>query len=116
MLNNYQPNEIAILSRSCVRILSELASFVEVPEEHLANGIAPYLGEQGSENQPLLRVFTCPRKPANAFISICYEGHWFWIDKSDSQSKRTIAYLLVLLALADTGARESLPVITIQAN
>jgi hypothetical protein len=114
--NNYQPNEIAILSRSCVRILSELASFVEVPEEHLASGIAPYLGEQGSENQPLLRVFSCPRKPDNAFISICYEGRWFWIDKTDSMSKRTVAYLLVLLALSDTGARESLPVITIQAN
>ena len=32
------------------------------------------------------------------------------------QSKRTLAYLLVLLALADTGEKESLPVITIQAN
>jgi hypothetical protein len=47
---------------------------------------------------------------------VCYEGRWFWIEKSDSRSKRTLAYLLILLALADTGAKENLPVITIQAN
>lgn len=114
--NASQPNEIAILSRSIIRILSELATFVEVPEEHLANGIAPYLGDPGSDQRPILRVFSCPKKPDNPFISICYEGHWFWIDKSDSQSKRTISYVLVLLALSDTGSKESLPVITIQAN
>jgi hypothetical protein len=89
---------------------------VEVPEDHLASGIAPHLGNPGSESQPLLRVFTSACKPANPFISVYYEGHWFWIDKTDSQSKRTIAYLLVLLALSDTGSKESLPVITIQAN
>lgn len=109
-------NEIAILSRSVIRILSELATFVDVPEDHLASGIAPYLGNPGTDSQPLLRVFSSVCKPANPFISVCYEDRWFWIDKSDTNSKRTIAYLLVLLALSDTGSKESLPVITIQAN
>ena len=44
------------------------------------------------------------------------KGRWFWIDKTDFRSKRTMSYLLVLLALSDTGAKENLPVITIQAN
>ena len=57
-----------------------------------------------------------PTKPFDPFIAVCYEGQWFWVEKSDFQSKRTLAYMLVLLALSDTGARESLPVITIQAN
>lgn len=111
-----KPNEIAILSRSVYRILSELATFVEVPDDHLASGIAPHLGNPGTDSQPLLRVFSSTCKPLNPFVSICYEGHWFWIDKSDANSKRTIAYLLVLLAFSDTGSKESLPVITIQAN
>ncbi|MCI0456036.1 MAG: hypothetical protein L0Z62_03530 [Gemmataceae bacterium] len=110
------PNEIAILSRSVIRILSELSTFVEVPVEHLASGIAPPIGEQASDAQPLFRVLGGPEKPHDPFIAVCYEGRWFWIEKSDFQSKRTMAYLLVLLALADTGARENLPVITIQAN
>ena len=49
-------------------------------------------------------------------MAVCYEGQWFWIEKSDFASKGAMAYLLVLLALSDTGAKESLPVITIQAN
>lgn len=111
-----KPNEIAILSRSVYRILSELATFVEVPEDHLLSGIAPHLGNPGTDHQPLLRVFSSDCKPANPFISVCYEGRWFWIDKTDTHSKRTIAYLMVLLAFSDTGSKESLPVITIQAN
>lgn len=114
--NSTKSNEIAILSRSVIRILSELATFVEVPDEHMASGIAPDLGNPGGDNMALLRVFSSACKPTNPFISVCYEGHWFWIEKNDSQSKRTISYVLVLLALSDTGSKENLPVITIQAN
>ena len=110
------PNEIAILSRSVIRILSELATYVDVPVEHLANGKAPPIGDQGSDVQPPFRVLSGVEKPCDPFVAICYEGRWFWIEKSDFRSKRTMAYLLVLLALADTGPKESLPVITIQAN
>jgi hypothetical protein len=110
------PNELAILSRSVVRILSELSTYVEAPVEHLASGIAPDFGDsQAGESAPF-RVFSSACKPPDPFVAVCYEGHWFWIEKSDFQSKRTMAYLLVLLALADTGAKEALPVITIQAN
>ena len=110
------PNEIAILSRSVIRILSELSTFVEVPAEHQASGTAAPIGEQSAEESPPLRVLSGPKRPCDPFVAICYEGHWFWIEKSDFRSKRTLTYLLVLLALSDTGAKESLPVITIQAN
>lgn len=110
------PNEIAILTRSVVRILSELSTFVEVPVEHLAQGIAPAIGFAADDALPDFQVRSSPQKPCDPFVAVCYEGHWFWIDKSNSQSKRTLAYILVLLALSDTGTKESLPVITIQAN
>jgi hypothetical protein len=110
------PNEIAILSRSVVRILSELSTFVDVPVEHQVSGIAAPIDETGFDEQPPFRVLSCAKKPRNPFAAVCYEGRWFWIDKSDFRSKRTMSYLLVLLALADTGTKENLPVITIQAN
>lgn len=110
------PNEIAILSRSVIRILSELSTYVEVPIEHLARGSAPDLGDLEPGPQPPFQVFSGAKRPSDPFVCICYEGQWFWIEKSDFLSKRTMGYLLVLLALADTGTRESLPVITISAN
>jgi hypothetical protein len=110
------PNEIAILSRSIIRILQELATFVEVPLKDLASGSAPSLGEYESDTQPPFRVFNGAEKPCDSFAAVCYEGHWFWIEKSDFYSKRTMGYLLVLLALADTGEKAGLPVITVQAN
>lgn len=110
------PNEIAILSRSAYRILLELASYVEAPVEHQASGIAPPIGEQSSGDRQPLRVLSGCKKPCDAFVAVCYEGHWFWIEKSDFYSKRTLNYLLILLALADPGTKENLPVITIQAN
>jgi len=110
------PNEIAILSRSVIRVLSELSTFLDVPLEHQISGIAPPIGETGSEGQPQFHVLSGAKKPCDPFVAVCYEGRWFWIEKSDFRSKRTLSYLLVLLALADTGAKENLPVITIQAN
>jgi hypothetical protein len=110
------PNEIAVLSRSVIRILSELATYVEVPVDHQINGIAPPIGDIPSGLPSPFRVLSGLKKPHDAYITACYEGHWFWIEKPDYQSKRTISYLLVLLALADTGAKEGLPIITIPAN
>src|SRR5262249_45779538 len=110
------PNEIAILSRSVLQILMDLAAFVEVPAEHQASGIAPPIGEPDTDGQAPLQVHSCVNRPLDPFAVVCYEGHWFWIDKTDFRSKRTLGYLLVLLALADTGPKEGLPVITIQAN
>jgi hypothetical protein len=110
------PSELAILSRSILRILSELSTFVDVPEEHIVSGKAPPIGDVGTDPNAPFRVLSGDQKPCDPFVAVCYEGRWFWIEKSDFQSKRTMTYLLVLLALSETGAKENLPVITIQAN
>ena len=89
---------------------------MEVPPEHLAEGIAPDLGGADGVAEPYFQVLSGDKKPCNAFAAVCYEGRWFWIDKRDTASKRTMAYILVLLALADTGAKENLPVVTIPAT
>jgi hypothetical protein len=110
------PNEIAILSRSVFVILGQLSSFVQVPEVHLASGTAPDLGDPAIDERSPLRVYSSPCMPKDPFAAVCYEGHWYWIEKRDTQSKRTLAYLMLLLAQADTGPKEGLPLVTIQAN
>ena len=95
-------DEIAFRTRSVLRILTFLALNVQVPESHLADGRAPDLGITVSPTQPQLTVLSSCEAPCDSFAAIHYQGNWFWIDQRDFYSKRTMLYLKVLLALADT--------------
>jgi hypothetical protein len=110
------PREITMATRSIYRVMGVLAASVQVPEIHLAVGRAPPLGGDVGEDRPRLTVLSGCEKPKDCFTATCYRGHWFWIDDRDFESKRTMAYLMVLLALADTGTKEPVPFLTIQAN
>jgi hypothetical protein len=49
-------------------------------------------------------------------VAVPYRAKWFWIADRDLRTKRAFAFMLMLLALADTGEKESLPLITIPAQ
>jgi len=110
------PNEITMATRSIYRVLILLAASVQVPDCHLAEGRAPPLGGDLQNDRPRFTVWSGCERPKDCFTTTCYRGHWFWIDDRDSESKRTMAYLMVLLALADTGTKEAVPFLTIQTN
>ena len=55
-------------------------------------------------------------KPKDCFTSVYYKGHWFWIDDRDFESKRTMIFLSMILALADTSSKENVPIVTIPAR
>lgn len=110
------PGELAIQTRPIIRILTDLASYVNVPEKHLIEGRAPNLPGDGFVENPPFTVWSGCKRPKDCFVAIPYRGHWFWIDDRDLRSKRTITFLLIFLALADTSTKEALPLITIQAN
>jgi hypothetical protein len=109
-------DEIAFRTRSVLKILTFLALNVQVPESHPADGRAPNLGDTGSPAQSQLTVLSSCEKPCDAFATIHYQDHWFWIDQRDFYSKRTMMYLKVLLALADTKQKDAAPALTIRAN
>jgi hypothetical protein len=109
-------DEIAFRTRSVFKVMTYLAMNVQVPESHLAEGRAPDLGDTSSLTQPQLTVLSGCEKPCDIYAGVFYQGYWFWIDPRDFQSKRTMVYLKVLLALADTRQREAAPALTIRAN
>jgi len=111
-------NEVTMATRSIYRVLAVLATSVQVPDCHLAEGRAPALGGDLEDDRPRFMVWSGCKKPkeCDCFTMTCYRGYWFWIDDRDMESKRTMAYLMVLLALADTGAKETVPFLTIQTN
>jgi len=109
--------EIAILSRSMLEILQELAAYIDVPETHVAEQrAAPNLvddKEMAGDIPPIFRVQSDSKKPADAFVAVQYRDHWFWIDDRDFTSKKMFSFLMFLFTLAETGTPQPAPVLTI---
>ncbi|MBW7930525.1 MAG: hypothetical protein H3C57_04355 [Gammaproteobacteria bacterium] len=111
---------IALHTRSGFQILYELATFVQVPEEHEREMRAyPHLpaAAEGRESlPPLIRIESSEDKPADAFATIFYGDRWYWIGNRDLPSKGLFSFLLVMLTLAESGPDAPSPFVTIQAN
>jgi hypothetical protein len=109
--------QIAMLTRSMMHIMIELASYVEVPERDLAEQRAtPAIANQVGDKHQLIRIHSTAEQPADAFVAVPYHGHWFWIDDRDLVSKRTFTFLMLLFTLANQGPTQNLPLVTIPAG
>lgn len=112
--------EMAMLTRSTLQIMVDLATQIDVPAGHVADGrTVPSLPPpEGTEEKiwQRIRVQSSPDKPEFAFTTVNYENHWFWIDKRDFPSKRTFAFLMILFSLTETGSKGDLPLVTIPAG
>jgi hypothetical protein len=111
--------EIAVITRSMMQQMATMASQVEVPPEDVTQGRATpgWEAVAGNTNAVRLIQIKCSKtKPADAFVTVDYRNHWFWIDDRDLKSKRVFSFMMMLFTLADTGEKESLPLITIPAQ
>jgi hypothetical protein len=109
--------EIAVLTRSIIGLIVNMASQVEVPPEDMTRHRA-FPGFEANHDHPgvvpLMRIHSSSTKQPDSFVEVYYRKTWFWIDDGDLDSKRAFAQLMQLFTMVDTGAREeSLPVVTI---
>lgn len=109
-------SDIDMATRSVYQIMLELSGTVEVPKAHMEDGSTLPVPALGEDVKPLMRVRSGTTRPANAFATVQYQGHWFWIDRSDMVSKRTFSFLMALFNFAETGKTENLPLVTIPAQ
>jgi hypothetical protein len=108
--------EIAVQTRSLVQILLEVGGQVSVPAAHIAEGRAtPGPADQSGATETVryMRIHSSTERSAQAFLSVPYRDYWFWIDDRDLTSKRNFALLMILFALADTGEKKGVPLLTI---
>ena len=111
--------EIAMLTRSMLQIMIELAIQVDVPPEHVAEGrtVASPIPPGGvADPARLVAIHHSKEEPENAFAAVKYRDHWYWIDDRDFKSKRTFTFLMILISLTESGGREDLPLVTIPAG
>ncbi len=113
--------ELAMLTRSMLSIMVELATEINVPEEHVTEGrtVPSLMNENGTVQKDVRRLITIRQtseKPDDAFSAVTYKDYWFWIDDRDFNAKRTFAYLMLLFSLTETGGKEGLPLVTIPAG
>ncbi len=90
-------------TRSTAQVLYFLANGVEVPQEHLAQGVAPITTTPDGmpfDNRAVtdglfaVRVCKAHKPPATAYVAIFHRGFWFYIDDRDQVSKAAFALVL----------------------
>jgi hypothetical protein len=109
--------EIAMLSRSMLQVLIDLGSYIEVPEVDVTEKrVNPGFKDEsmgGVPVTPLVRVYSSSHRPDDAFVTVPYHNHWFWIDDKDLPSKQMFSFLMFIFTLVETGVKEGAPVVTV---
>ncbi|MBP2684151.1 MAG: hypothetical protein H6Q79_2190 [Deltaproteobacteria bacterium] len=112
--------ELAMVTRSFLEILMDTSATIEVPEAHVADGsvirTAVFETDAAVGYMPMIRIHSGKDKPDNAFVSIPYGDHWFWIDNRDFRSKQVFSFLMIIFSLTDTGPAKGQPIVTIPAG
>ena len=112
--------EIAMLTRSMLEILIDLAASIDVPLLHVEEGRTPATRSFETDGpggfRPMIRIQSGSESPGDAFVAIPYRGHWFWVEDRDHPSKGMFSFLLILMSLADVDPGKGIPLITIPAN
>jgi hypothetical protein len=111
-------DELTVNSRSMLQIMQAFSSYIDVPEEHVADHSAlPAVAQSAAETQQgVVRIHSGKAKPANAYAAVHYRDYWFWIDQGDLRTKRALNAVMLFFTMADTGVQEALPLITIPAQ
>ena len=112
--------EIGIMTRSLLGCMYYLSLGVLVPREHIEKG---FVGRTFSSNETpfdwleivgdLITIYSSDRYPEEAFLSVLYRGHWFYIDDSDINSKRTFVLLQQIFNLQAKQEEQEAPFLTI---
>jgi hypothetical protein len=113
-------DSITVLPRSLMAAFFYVSQGVEVPagdEEAGRVTVTRYEDgrrfDWGELTGDLFRVRCSSLPPANAFVSVRYRGHWFYIDDSDLSTKSTFSLLTQLLALQGGEIESMGPILTL---
>ncbi|MEM8562023.1 MAG: hypothetical protein AAGF57_07290 [Pseudomonadota bacterium] len=103
------PNAIALTTRSVLGVMKYLSGAVSVPAAH-----ADFVRNISSPPDQMLNVRVAERPVDDAFLSVHYRNHWYYVADDDVDSKKTLGLLTSLVRLnITTGGVQNLPVLTL---
>jgi hypothetical protein len=114
--------EVPMRLRSVLDVLFYLGQGIEVPASHIKKEYVKVHWHEGKgpdwhvwreSTKDLLDIHCSLLPPIQAFVSIPYRGHWFYLDDSDVRSKDTFALLSLVFSLQAGEMPTTLPVLTI---
>lgn len=110
--------ELAVNSRSMLQIMGAFSTYMDVPEAHLKDHSAtPAFEHAATEGRKTtVKIWSGRERPADAYATVHYRDHWYWVDNGDWQSKRALTAIMFFFTLAETGDTDKLPLITIPAQ
>ncbi len=114
-LADAKPGQISIRTRSLIEVLGQLAADIDVPRGDVAEG-RTYDGSEHSApgtRLPRIAVRHQSTEPDDAFVSVPYDGDWFWIANNDLRTKRVFTFVMLLLSLSESSKPGQPPVISI---
>ena len=105
--------EIALLTRSMLEIMLDMAAVIDVPAKHVAEKRVKATASFVADESMLAHIYSGRDKPKDAFTAIRYQDYWFWIDNKDINSKRNFALLMIFLSLTESEQKSGGPLLTI---
>jgi hypothetical protein len=108
--------ELVVRARSVSEILGDAAALVEVPEEHVREGVVGASAPPPGQGAPALRIRSSRKAPKHANVAVQHRGFWYYVDDTDLDAKRAFQAVQILfvsqLTEAARGAQTA-PVLTI---
>lgn len=108
--------ELAVLSRSMLQVMLDVASYIDTPPQDTAEGRALERALPAEPRLPApVRVRESADRPADAFVAVRYRDRWFWIDDRDHPSKAAFSFLMMMFSLTETSSTQA-PLLTVPAR
>jgi hypothetical protein len=114
--------DLELSTRSTAQVWFYLANGVEVPPEHLAEGVAiAPVGPDGAlfDSRAVTDgLFTVHagaghKPPKTAYVAVWHRGYWYYIDDRDQASKATLALVLAVSRLDFARMQPAAPFLTL---
>ena len=106
--------------RSTLQIMTFLSKGVCVPVEHVTDGTAPMT--PGPDGRPFnwttvtagqFLIASQKQRPRDAEVAVPYRGYWFFIPRTDVESRSVLAVLEILFALQESDDKVAGPILTL---